>query len=69
MLQTTCLLVAVSQEADADGCVLGVKISLFDASNAAKNPVQLQNFVADQQDPNVYSASSSVVQWGFKAFH
>ena len=58
------LLVAVGQEADADGRVLGVKISLFDASNAT-NPIQLQNFVAEQ-DPLVYSSSS--VQWDFKAF-
>ena len=58
------LLVAVGQDADSDGRVLGVKISLFDATNPAK-PVELQQFVVEQ-DPDVYS--SSLVQWDFKAF-
>lgn len=57
------LLVTVGQEADADGRVLGVKISLFDAVDVAK-PVEVQQFVAEK-DPNVYSSSS--VQWDFKA--
>ncbi len=58
------LLVTVGQEADADGRILGVKISLFDAANST-NPIELQKFVAEQ-DPFVYSSSS--VQWDFKAF-
>jgi hypothetical protein len=58
------LLVTVGQEADADGRVLGVKISLFDATDAAK-PIELQKFVAEE-DSDVYSSSS--VQWDFKAF-
>jgi Beta propeller domain len=58
------LLITVGQEADTDGRVTGVKISLFDASNAAK-PKELQKFVAEE-DPDVYSSSS--VQWDFKAF-
>jgi hypothetical protein len=58
------LLVTVGQEADAEGSVLGVKISLFDAANST-NPIELQKFVAEQ-DPLVYSSSS--VQWDFKAF-
>ncbi len=58
------LLVTVGQEADADGRVLGVKISLFDATDAAK-PIELQKFVAED-DSDVYSSSS--VHWEFKAF-
>jgi hypothetical protein len=58
------LLVAVGQDASSDGFVLGVKISLFDATNPAK-PVELQQFVAEQ-DFDVYSISS--VQWDVKAF-
>ena len=58
------LLVGVGQEADAEGRVLGVQISLFDASNKI-NPILLHRYVAEQ-DPQVYSSSS--VQWDFKAF-
>jgi hypothetical protein len=42
------LLVAVGQEADADGRILGVQVTLFDATNAS-NPIQLQRAVVEQQ--------------------
>jgi hypothetical protein len=58
------LLVAVGQEADANGRILGVQITLFDATNAS-NPIQLQRSVVEQ-DPSVFSSSS--VQWDFKSF-
>jgi uncharacterized secreted protein with C-terminal beta-propeller domain len=58
------LLVAVGQEADADGRILGVQVTLFDATNPAK-PIQLQRTVVEQE-PDVWSSSS--VQWDFKSF-
>ena len=58
------LLVAVGQEADKDGRVLGVQVTLFDATNAS-NPIQLQRAVVEQQS-DVWSSSS--VQWDFKSF-
>jgi hypothetical protein len=58
------LQVTVGQEADAKGRVLGVKISLFGAANAT-NPIELQNFVAEQ-DP--LASYCSAVEWDIKAF-
>ena len=58
------LLVAVGQEADANGSILGVQVTLFDATNPAK-PIQLQRAVVEQQF-EVWSSSS--VQWDFKSF-
>lgn len=58
------LLVAVGEEADKDGRVLGVQVSLFDATNAT-NPIQLHRFNVEQET-DVWSSSS--VRWDFKAF-
>jgi uncharacterized secreted protein with C-terminal beta-propeller domain len=58
------LLVAVGQEADADGRILGVQVTLFDATNPTK-PIQLQRTVVEQES-DVWSSSS--VQWDFKSF-
>ena len=58
------LLVAVGQEADADGRILGVQVTLFDGTNPAK-PIQLQRAVVEQES-DVWSSSS--VQWDFKSF-
>jgi Beta propeller domain len=58
------VLVAVGEEADVDGRVLGIQISLFDASDAM-NPKQLQRLVVEQNS-DVWSSSS--VRWDFKSF-
>ena len=58
------LLVAVGQEADNNGQILGVQISLYDVTNTAK-PIQLHRFVAEEER-DVFS--SSTVQWDFKSF-
>lgn len=58
------LLVAVGEETDENGRVLGVQVTLFDAKNAS-NPVLLHRSVVEQEK-DVWSSSS--VQWDFKAF-
>lgn len=58
------LLVAVGQEADETGQILGVQITLFDATNAT-NPVLLHRFTIEE-DPDIWSSSD--VAWDFKAF-
>jgi hypothetical protein len=58
------LLVAVGQEADEEGAILGVQVTLFDATNAT-DPTLLHRFTVEQ-DTDVWSSSS--VSWDFKAF-
>lgn len=58
------LLVGVGQEADANGRVLGVQISLFDASNPS-DPTLVDRLVVEQET-DVWSSSN--VQWDYKAF-
>jgi len=58
------LLVGVGQEADENGNILGLQISLFDATNPAA-PTLLSRLVVEQDD-NVWSSSN--VQWDFKSF-
>jgi hypothetical protein len=58
------LILAVGEEADADGLVLGLKISLFDSSDPVK-PTLLQSFTVEQSRD---TWSSSAVSWDFKAF-
>jgi Beta propeller domain len=58
------LLVTAGQEADTDGRILGLQISLFDSTESVK-PKQLHRLVVEQ-DTEVWSSSS--VQWDFKSF-
>jgi hypothetical protein len=58
------LLVAVGEQTDSDGRILGIQISLFDSTDSMK-PKQLHRFVVEQ-DSEVWSSSS--VQWDFKSF-
>lgn len=58
------LLVAVGQETDDNGRVLGVQISLFDATSPS-NPTLLHRSVVEQET-DVWS--SSQVSWDYKAF-
>lgn len=58
------LLVAVGREADRFGRILGVQISLFDATNAS-DPILLNRTVVEQER-DVWS--SSRVSWDYKAF-
>jgi hypothetical protein len=58
------ILVAVGEEADINGRVLGIQISLFDASDPI-NPKQLHRLVIEQES-DVWSSSS--VRWDFKSF-
>ena len=58
------LILAVGEEADSDGRVLGLKISLFDSSNPVK-PTLLQSFTVEEKRD---TWSSSAVSWDFKAF-
>jgi Beta propeller domain len=58
------LILAIGEEADADGRVLGLKISLFDSADPVK-PTLLQSFTVEQSRD---TWSSSAVSWDFKAF-
>ena len=58
------LILAIGEEADTDGQVLGLKISLFDSADPTK-PILLQNYTIEQQRD---TWSSSAVSWDFKAF-
>jgi DNA excision repair protein ERCC-4 len=58
------LILAVGEEADTDGRILGLKISLFDSSNPVK-PTLLQSFTVEEKRD---TWSSSAVSWDFKAF-
>ena len=58
------LLVAAGEEADSDGRILGIQISLFDSTDSIK-PKQLHRLVVEQ-DSDVWSSSS--VRWDFKSF-
>lgn len=58
------LLVAVGQETDSTGRVLGVQISLFDATNPS-DPVLLNRSVVEQE---IDVWSDSRVSWDYKAF-
>jgi len=57
------LLLALGQEADEQGQILGMKISVFDVSVPEK-PVMAQSYTIEE-DPNVYSSSPAL--WDFKA--
>ena len=58
------MLVAVGQEADANGRVLGAQVTLFDARDPT-NPRDVQRYQIEN-DPNAWSSSS--VEWDYKAF-
>ena len=58
------LILAIGEEGDNNGLVLGLKISLFDTSNPA-SPTLVQSFTVEQ-DNSTWSSSS--VAWDFKAF-
>jgi len=58
------LLLAIGEEADADGRVLGLKIALFDATTP-EMPELVQTFTVET-DKATWSSSS--VSWDFKAF-
>ena len=58
------LLLAVGQEADENGRILGLQITMFDAVDPS-DPKLVQRFVVEQ-DTKTWSSSS--VSWDFKAF-
>lgn len=58
------MILAIGEEADNNGLVLGLKISLFDTTNPA-DPTLVQSFTAEQ-DNSTWSSSS--VDWDLKAF-
>jgi hypothetical protein len=57
------LLLAVGEDADEDGNILGLSITVFDARDPA-NPFAIQRY-SIEDDPDAYSASQG--QWNFKA--
>lgn len=58
------LLLAIGEEADDKGVILGLKIALFDAATPAK-PKLVQTFTIETERD---TWSSSAVSWDFKAF-
>lgn len=58
------LLLAVGEEADANGVSLGLQITIFDASDP-RNPVALHRYNIEKDD-STYSYSDA--QWDYKAF-
>ena len=58
------LLVAVGQEADVNGTVLGVKIALFNATDPA-SPKEISSAAVELEEG---TWSSSQVSWDYKAF-
>ena len=58
------LLVAVGEEADVNGTVLGVKIALFNATNPAK-PKEIASMTVEKEE-NTWSSSSA--SFDYKAF-
>jgi Beta propeller domain len=58
------LLLAIGEEADVDGRILGLKIALFDATTPEK-PELVQTYTVETDKD---SWSSSSVSWDFKAF-
>jgi hypothetical protein len=58
------LLLAVGQDADDDGNILGLSITVFDAREP-ENPVAIQRYSVED-DPDTYSGSQG--EWDFKAF-
>ena len=58
------LILAIGEEADTEGQVLGLKIALFDSTDPTK-PILLQSYTVEQQRD---AWSSSAVSWDFKAF-
>ena len=58
------MLVGVGQEADEIGRVLGVQVTLFDATDPTK-PRVVQRYLVEN-DPSTWS--SSTVRWDYKAF-
>jgi hypothetical protein len=58
------MILAVGQEADNDGTILGLQITLFDATDPV-NPVDIDRFVVEKSK-NQYSSSS--VEWDERAF-
>lgn len=62
--QDKTMILAVGQEADDDGNVLGLQITIFDATDPV-NPVDISRFVVET-DKEQYSTSS--VEWDERAF-
>ena len=56
------LLLAVGQEANTEGRILGVQVTLFDASDPTK-PTALHRYTVEQ-DEKVWSSSSVAVECG-----
>jgi hypothetical protein len=59
------LILAVGQEADDNGNILGLKITLFDSSEDPSNPVERDTYTVEKDD-NAWSSSS--VEWDASAF-
>jgi hypothetical protein len=57
------LILAIGQEADDEGNVLGLKITLFDVSDPT-NPIDKHNLYVEK-DPDTWSSSESL--WDYKA--
>jgi hypothetical protein len=57
------LLLAIGEDADDDGNILGLSITVFDARDPA-NPFAIQRY-SIEEDPDTYSGSQG--QWEFKA--
>jgi len=57
------MILAIGEEADDDGNVLGLKLTLFDVSDPT-NPIDKHNLYIEK-DPNTWSSSDSL--WDYKA--
>ena len=59
------VLIAIGQDADENGRVLGLKLSLFDVSKDLDNPEELDVYVFEQ-DQNTWSGSTA--SWDERAY-